>query len=650
MLGKGAIAVMVLVMAVGGGLSADQGLPERFRMSVESAERAEDGSVRIVTTGARFEVARDGTVECYQRIPRERRVARVTMTGRVLRMTRARLSDDGYLCAIGREDEAHLEVTADSVLRVVPAGKAGITVRLAFAPEYFASEMQNFFAADYLGGCGAYMVPTRTGPALERIGADRGGVFHLAADESLLVSVFPPRRYDRDLQASEHIVHDFPPLIEPGLASRPLPTDEQLRAWREFGNVLVLHLEFWDGFCIPGIRPRDPAAFEHVCDLAHELGYRVLIYTSPYYFRPEGGRGRDTSTPEQYLAEMEHLLSYPVDGLYWDGTYSDVEKAWRVARLARQRLGDKRLYVHCTRKPFHESRVICPFVDTYADYLLRGEGRDRRFINADFIRFVVSGYNVSNAVGTLCYDTCRVDRQIIEECLGANAQIPYWPGGQVNRMGRKYFLTPEEHELFAREYFPRMLKIRTETDYAPLERANRRLRAGLRAERRAERRQNLADLRAYLAERKAALGETDNLAAFKPTTASNVSDLPGQGPHHLGWLAEYATDARPKSYWGADYPPQWLMVDLRKPYTVGRIKVINFADGERYYHYRVECSEDAATWATVAEKSNDNPATWEGDEYTIEPTVARYVRVVMLKNSANIGVHVGDLEVYAAEK
>ena len=40
----------------------------------------------------------------------------------------------------------------------------------------------------------------------------------------------------------------------------------------------------------------------------------------------------------------------------------------------------------------------------------------------------------------------------------------------------------------------------------------------------------------------------------------------------------------------------------------------------------------------------------EGDEYTIEPTVARYVRVVMLKNSANIGVHVGDLEVYAAEK
>ncbi len=644
------LAAIALVLCVGLGQVAAGELPARFQMTIESAERGEDGSVTVTTTGARYEIAPDGAVECYQRIPQERKVAHVTITGAALPLTRPRVSGDGYLCTVGLKSASHLEVTADSVLRVAPRADAEVIVELAFEPEYFASEMQNFFAADYLGGCGAYQLPTRPGPALDRIEEQRGGRFHLEPGESLLVSVFPPREYDWEQHEIEHIIHDFPPLLEPGLASRPLPTDEQLREWRSFGNVLVLHLEFWEGFCIPGIKPRDPERFEQVCRLAHELGYRVLIYTSPYFFRAEGGRGRDTSEPEQYLAEMDHLLSYPVDGLYWDGIYSDVEKAWRVARLARQRLGDRRLYVHCTRKPFHESRVICPFVDTYADYLLRGEGRNRRFIHADFVRFIVSGYNVSNAVGTLCYDACRIDRDIVEECLGANAKIPYWPGGQISRMGRKYFLLPDEHALFADECFPRMLEVGSEQAYAPLERANRDLRARLRAERRAARDQHLRELEQYLAERKAAVGPTDNLAAFKPTTASNVSDLPGQGPHQLGWLPEYATDARPKTYWGADYAPQWLMVDLAGEGLIGRIVVVNFADGERYYHYRVECSTDGETWRAVAEKTDKSPATWDGDEHVIEPTLARYVRVVMLHNSANIGLHVGELEVYQAQE
>ena len=624
-------------------------LPARFQMSVESADRAADGTVTVQTTGARFVIAPTGEVTCLQRIPEERPVATVSFPPMYEGAPVIAVDEARYLCTIGPPDGAHLEVTADSVLRISPQADAEVTVALTFAPEYFASEMQNFFAADATGGCGAYQVPTTTGPMLQRIGREGGGVFHLAADEGLLVSVFPPRPYDWDLHASERIVHDFPPLIEPGLASRPLPTDDQLREWRAFGKVLVLHLEFWDRFCRPGVLPRDPEAFEHVCNLAHELGFKVLIYTSPYFFRPEGAPGRDKSTPEQYLAEMDHLLSFPVDGLYWDGIYSDVEKAWAVARLARERLGEGRLYVHCTRKPFHESRVICPFVDTWADYLLRGEGRNREFANADFVRFIVSGYNVSNAVGTLCFDGCRVSEGIIEECLGAGAQIPYWPGGQLGRNGRKYFLEPRELELFTQDYWPRAAAIDSAEAFAPIELANRELRARLRAERLAQEERNRAELTQYLAERRRLVGETDNLAAFKPTTASNVSDLPGQGPHHVGWVPEYATDARAATYWGADYAPQWLMVDLGEPHRIGRIVVVNFADGTRWYRYRVEVSADGEVWASVADKSDKNVATEAGDEHIIEPVVARYVRVVTLHNSANIGLHVGELEVYAVK-
>jgi len=90
-------------------------------------------------------------------------------------------------------------------------------------------------------------------------------------------------------------------------------------------------------------------------------------------------------------------------------------------------------------------------------------------------------------------------------------------------------------------------------------------------------------------------------------------------------------------------------VDLLAPQRIGRIVVVNFADGTRWYRYRVEVSADGEVWAAVADKSDKSVATETGDEYIIEPVVARYVRVVMLHNSANIGVHVGELEVYAAK-
>jgi len=640
-------AALILAAMVVACADAD---PGRFDMAVESATIADDDSITVITTGARFMITPSGVIECFQRIPRPRHVA--TIRCPAIRLGRAApvVSDDRYLCRIGPHNAPHLEITADSVLRLAPVRAASVEVRLRFAPEWFESEMQNLYAADTLGGCGAYLVPTQHGPALERIGTDEGARFNLDAGDDLLISVFPPRRYDWTQHASEHIVHDFPPLIRPGVASRPLPTDDQLRKWREFGNVLVLHLKIWGRFCEPGKRPLDPERFRQVCDLAHELGWRVLIYSSPYFYRAPRRPARDQSTPEEYMQQLERLLQYPVDGIYWDGTYSDVEKAWRVARMARQRLGDRRLYVHCTRRPFHDSLVICPFVDTWADYILRGEGRPRSFVDADFIRYIVSGYNLSNAIGTLCWDGCRLSEEVIDECLGANARIAYWPGGQVNR-GRAYYFVGDEHELFATRYWPAALAVRGPADYAPLAAENRRLRADLRGEREQEHRRNLAALRAYLAQRRAEVGETDNLAAFRPCSASDMSPPRRyRGPHGLGLLPAYATDGAPETYWGADYAPQWLSVDLGEERSIARVRVINYADGKRFYHYRVETSVDEKTWQTVAEKLDDTPATWVGDEHSFTPVRARYVRVLLLHNSANIGLHVGEIEVYAAEK
>ena len=47
----------------------------------------------------------------------------------------------------------------------------------------------------------------------------------------------------------------------------------------------------------------------------------------------------------------------------------------------------------------------------------------------------------------------------------------------------------------------------------------------------------------------------------------------------------------------------------------------------------------------------DQPAfAWHYDEHNFDPIQARYVKVNMLNNSANPGVHINELMVYEAEK
>jgi alpha-N-acetylglucosaminidase len=81
--------------------------------------------------------------------------------------------------------------------------------------------------------------------------------------------------------------------------------------------------------------------------------------------------------------------------------------------------------------------------------------------------------------------------------------------------------------------------------------------------------------------------------------------------------------------------------------TVSRIKIVNYVDGTRYYQYRVEVSSDAKQWTCVGEMSqNTAPATKEGVTLDFKEVNVRYVRVTMLKNSANPGMHISELSIY----
>jgi N-acetyl-beta-hexosaminidase len=139
-----------------------------------------------------------------------------------------------------------------------------------------------------------------------------------------------------------------------------------------------------------------------------------------------------------------------------------------------------------------------------------------------------------------------------------------------------------------------------------------------------------------------------NLATHKPVTVGPSPDRAD------AWSAKVAVDGLsddPAGHWASDGPaPQWLKVDLENVYPIDFINVITYWDGARYYQFNAEVSLDGQTWKQVLDFShNQTPATPKGYSGKFPKTEARYVRINMLKNSANPYVHIVELIVDEAK-
>ncbi|MEI7909304.1 MAG: family 20 glycosylhydrolase [Verrucomicrobiota bacterium] len=132
-----------------------------------------------------------------------------------------------------------------------------------------------------------------------------------------------------------------------------------------------------------------------------------------------------------------------------------------------------------------------------------------------------------------------------------------------------------------------------------------------------------------------------NLATGKPATAGPPPD-PANGK-----TAAIAVDGKADNvddYWDGGEGPHWLQVDLLKVQPVSFINVITYWDGSRYYQLNAEVSVDGKQWKKMLDFTTDTaPATAAGYSGKFPPTPARYVRVNMLKNSANPSVHIVEL-------
>jgi hexosaminidase len=127
-----------------------------------------------------------------------------------------------------------------------------------------------------------------------------------------------------------------------------------------------------------------------------------------------------------------------------------------------------------------------------------------------------------------------------------------------------------------------------------------------------------------------------SLTTDKKVWAHNEEFSPGLG-HRIadGRIALW-------EHWGDTKGEEnWIQVDLGKSEWIERLNLTTFWDGYRYYQFTVEGSDDGENWTLLWDDSeNTTPATRDGYNYVLKGSSVRYLKVNMLYNSSNPGLHV----------
>ena len=133
-----------------------------------------------------------------------------------------------------------------------------------------------------------------------------------------------------------------------------------------------------------------------------------------------------------------------------------------------------------------------------------------------------------------------------------------------------------------------------------------------------------------------------------------VSATSSESKEHAPQLAVDGKTNLHSAWWAAPYP-QALTIDLEQVEKVYGFHVIPYWDWNRYYQYVIEVSNDGKEWRKVVNMSeNIEPATSNGFQHIFKVKYpdgisARYVRINMLYNSANKGVHLVEFKVFKGE-
>ncbi len=104
-----------------------------------------------------------------------------------------------------------------------------------------------------------------------------------------------------------------------------------------------------------------------------------------------------------------------------------------------------------------------------------------------------------------------------------------------------------------------------------------------------------------------------------------------------------------ESHWDGGVAPTFAIIDLGGYFTVSSVRLITFYGDGRYYHYEIYASTNGADYFKVAEKKDSEIATKAGILHEFDPVNMRFLKILMLYNSANPSCHIVQCEAYGYE-
>lgn len=357
---------------------------EIFGMKIENINIADD-FIKIVTTGAEFRVGRGGVIECWQKIPERRKVAEIKFDARIWPLE---IFEKDEYARILSGDGLEMEFSGDSLIVMKFSKNNAVNIKSFLIADYEAEKNGKKIFIDSKGGFGVYPVEEKTIKNPAKIFSAPEIRYEIKTGDEIWFSVFSPRSYNWTAVAS--------PLAHTGKEEEPYSPEELIKDAARHAKVFTLHSFFMPGgdkepWLIPEFAPSDMKEFLRVRDQVHENGMKFVIYASPYY-----------STAPDFFGQIDKLINeYGVDGVYYDGISFDFRESYEIIKKTRLMLGDdKIIYVHASTDPFNSTQIYAPFIDAYADYVLRGEsGRPAGVSLEKFLRYTISGYNISGAAG-----------------------------------------------------------------------------------------------------------------------------------------------------------------------------------------------------------------------------------------------------------
>jgi len=375
-----------------------EGRPSRFGMAVEDA--AQDGQTFTVTTsGATYVLdAAAGTMSCHQRIGAEREVVTADFGGPLGDL--AIVHRDEEVCVLEGDDLA-IGFQGDSLVTIATNRALDATLTSAIGAEWFRAQEPYLLAIDQQGG---FCVMPWSRPELHSGGTTMSGPnqdtgepgwtasWQVGAREMFALAVFPGREFDWEESFEKRIVNT---------GAEPKP--DALREYAQHASVLFMFNGIYNRIAgVSYAAPYNvgaPDKLQATIDLAHELGMEAIVYRHP-------------SSYDWLKLSLDYFLEdlrvtrgrYGFDGWYLDGypAWNSWFDCYRAMRIVRDRVGDGTIYVHCTlNPPARMTQLYCPFIDSYATFLLRGEGQFINGLSDPYLRYVVGTQNISNTIATL---------------------------------------------------------------------------------------------------------------------------------------------------------------------------------------------------------------------------------------------------------